>query len=116
MKIEINVLDIPDYPEAKLIELKGELDVLGSNVLSRQLLSVIEGGWPKLFLDMHGLAYINSAGIHALLQCFNKAKEKGGFFRIFSANERITEILDVIGVTKILKLYANKEEAIKDAS
>lgn len=112
--MEINVKDLAQQPSVKLIELKGELDILGSKKLSDKLSLLIEAGHFCLIVDLHNLTYINSTGIYSLLSFFNKVKDKGGFLKLFAANERIKEILDVIGVNKLIPLYNTLQEALTD--
>ncbi len=114
MKLEINIKDIVSRPALKLIELKGELDISGSKELAQEVLPVIQGGHCCLIADLRNLEYINSTGIYGLMCCFNKAKEKGGFLKLVAVNERVKEILEVVGMLKLLNFYDTLDEALMD--
>ncbi|MDD5654721.1 MAG: STAS domain-containing protein, partial [Candidatus Omnitrophica bacterium] len=58
------------------------------------------------------LSYINSTGIYNLLHCYTKAKEKGGYVKLVAVNDNIKEILDMIGVTKLLTPYPTLQDAL----
>ena len=110
--ININIKDIPEQTGVKLIELNGELDTFTSQKLISEVLPLIEQGTPNLIADLSGLSYINSTGIYNLLHCYTKAKEKGGYVKLVAVNDNIKEILDMIGVTKLLTPYPTLQDAL----
>lgn len=110
--MEIKISKLEKNPAIRLIELKGVLDLLASKEINRQLLPVIEEGSSFLVGDLSNLEYINSSGIYCLMECYAKAKEKGGYLKLFAANGRVKEILDLVGITKVIPLYQTLDEAL----
>lgn len=111
--MEIKIGNIPQNPKIKLIELKGALDFISSKELHRQVIPVIESGNHFMIADLSKLDYINSTGISCLLECFAKAKQKGGYFRFFAINDRVKETLELVGLTKVMPIFNTLEEALK---
>lgn len=110
--MEIKISELKQNPTIKVLELRGVLDLLASKEINRKLLPVIEEGGCFLLADLTGLEYINSSGIYCLMECFAKTKEKGGYLKMFAANGRVREILDLVGITKVIPLFNTLEEAV----
>ncbi len=66
---------------------------------------------PILFLDFSGLEYMNSKSIGYLTDWFTKASEKNGTIAIIAPQANILDILKVVGITQIIKVYSSLEEA-----
>lgn len=109
--MEIKISAFKENGTIKLIELKGVLDLLASKEFNRQVLPVIEGGCCFLIADLTNLEFINSSGIYCLMECYAKTKEKGGYLKLVASNGRVREILDLVGITKVIPLYGALEEA-----
>ena len=112
MGLEITIKGLNQHASIKLIGLKGELDFLGSKKLTEELLPIIAEGNFYLIFDLHELVYINITGIYSLLHCFTKVKEKGGFIKFIAINERIKEILDMVGILRFICIYDTLDEAL----
>lgn len=110
--MEIKISRVENNPTIRLIEFKGVLDLLASKDVNRLVLRVIEEESSFLIGDLTNLEYINSSGIYSLMECFAKAKEKGGYLKLFAANGRVKEILDLVGITKVIPLYPTLDEAL----
>ncbi|RLE37057.1 hypothetical protein DRJ17_07355 [Candidatus Woesearchaeota archaeon] len=114
MGIEIEINNLPHHASLKLIKLKGELDILGSKKLMGRVNSLFEEGNFFLIADLSNLEYINSSGVCSLLHCFNKTKKKGGFLKLVAVNEYVREVLEVLGVNRIIPIYSTLDEAISE--
>ncbi len=110
--MEIKISSLQQNQTIKLVQFKGVLDLLASKDVNRQLLPVIEEGSAFLIVDLTNLEYINSSGIYSLMECYAKTKERGGYLKLFSANGRVKEILDLVGITKVIPLFDTLKEAI----
>lgn len=110
--MEIKISNLPQNSTIKLIELKGVLDLLSSKELNKQLMPAIEGDSCFLIADLSKLEYINSTGISCLVECFAKAKQKGGYLKFIALNDKIKEILNLVGLTKVIPMFNTLEEAL----
>lgn len=110
--MEIKISNLPQNHTIKLIELNGVLDLLSSKEVCKQLLPVIEEGGCFLIADLSKLEYINSTGISCLVECFAKAKQKGGYLKFIALNDRVKETFSLVGLTKIIPMFNTLEEAL----
>jgi len=57
---------------------------------------------PRLVLDVSALEFIDSSGIHALVQTAQALATRGGTFEITSVPEHIRRLLEITGVLALL--------------
>ncbi len=110
---DIKIKDIPGSAKTKLIEFIGELTALGSSRVSEEVLPLIEKGCKHLIGDLTKLEYTNSTGLLCLLRCHMKITKINGSFKLFGVKKNIFEILEQVGVTKLLPIYETISEVKK---
>ncbi|MCC7432606.1 STAS domain-containing protein [Candidatus Peregrinibacteria bacterium] len=115
-EININIEDIsmstPDKV-AKLITFNGQLDETNVDEKAKTIYAVIEQN-PKnlnLLFDFENLVYMNSKGIGYLTDWYGKITEGGGKVVIAKARPNILDILDVVGLTQLIKCFTTIDEA-----
>ena len=67
-----------------------------------------------LVFDLGGLTYLNSKSIGYLTDWHLKMKEKEGEIAIVNAQDNILDILNVVGLTQIVKNYESLEACKED--
>ena len=96
----------------KLIIFQGQLDETNVDHEAKKVYQVIsEMTEPILFLDFSGLEYMNSKSIGYVTDWFTQASAKNGSISIISPKPNILDILKVVGITQIITVYSNLEEA-----
>jgi anti-sigma B factor antagonist len=86
-----------------VIALSGELDVASSPALNEELTGLIDGGATDLVIDLHGLAFIDSTGLSALLLA-NKKLEGKGKLVLRQPVDLVRQVLEVTGLTSALRI------------
>ncbi|MGC8925214.1 MAG: STAS domain-containing protein [Calditerrivibrio sp.] len=66
-----------------------------------------------LILDISQLQFIDSSGIGVIAGLYKKYKKKGKIFGLLGANCRITGILDIVGLTSIVKIFYSIEDYLR---
>lgn len=96
----------------KLISFVGQLDETNVDHEAKRIYQVItEMTEPRLFLDFTGLDYMNSKSIGYVTDWFTQATAKNGSIAIIGPKPNILDILKVVGITQIITIYNNLEEA-----
>lgn len=97
---------------AKLVTFVGQLDETNIEEQAKKLYAVLESEKPKhLVFDFTGLTYLNSKSIGYITDWQSKITGNGGKLVIYGAADTIFDILDVVGLTKIIELVKTQEEA-----
>ncbi|MFI6908343.1 STAS domain-containing protein [Nonomuraea sp. NPDC050394] len=98
-----------------LIEVTGELDATNTDQLS----AYIEHEHPQpelpLVLDLAELTFIDSSGLHLLIEQHHREDEHGAGLHLASPHRRIARILWLTGVGQMLHTYATLGQAVKAA-
>lgn len=97
----------------KLIKIAGQLDESNVDEEAKKIYETIEQNPTKLslILDLEGLDYMNSKSIGYLTDWYGKIFENGGKVIIARAKPNILDILEVVGLTQLIKHYPTVEEA-----
>lgn len=99
----------------KSVQISGQLDE--SNVDEKiQIIYKIFEATPKgvnILFNLENLDYMNSKSIGYLTDLYGKVTESGGTAAIAKAKPNITDILQVVGLTQLIKTFDSVEEAKK---
>lgn len=83
----------------------GELDETNVDALFTDLYSQIWSDWKKgVVLDFSKLIYLNSKAIGYLTDMYGLMDDHKWEFKIIGANENVYDILDIVGITKIMEI------------
>lgn len=115
-QITITVEDIaspaPDK-KVKLLRFAGQLDESNVDDKAKEIYDIINSAPQSLFLifDFEKLEYLNSKSIGYLTDWYTKLNEKKGGIVIANAKPNILDILQVVGLTQLIKCVSTLDEA-----
>lgn len=97
----------------KLLKFAGQLDESNVDEKAKNIYELINGTPQGLFLifDFEKLEYMNSKSIGYLTDWYTKLNEKKGGVIIANARPNIVDILQVVGLTQLIKCVSTTEEA-----
>ncbi len=115
-QIIITTEDIPSTTsgkKVKLLKFSGQLDESNVDEKAKGIYDLISSTPQGLFLifDFEKLEYLNSKSIGYLTDWYTKLSEKGGGIIIVGARPNILDILQVVGLTQLIKCVPTLEEA-----
>jgi anti-anti-sigma factor len=110
-EITITFTDLAKPAGAKLAKFVGQLDETNIEDQAKKVYSELDKGAKHLVFDFTGLTYLNSKSIGYLADWQSKVTQGGGKLVIFGAAENIFDILDVVGLTKLIDMHKTLEEA-----
>jgi anti-anti-sigma factor len=77
-----------------------------------ELTKLVEGGHYNLLLDLEKLTYINSTGLGLLMATFRQVRQQGGDLVIAKMSDKITNIFNLLGFSRLIHTYPTEEEAL----
>jgi len=89
-------------PDRVVIELVGVLDFNVADRLVALVNDALVARPPQLELDAGQLAFLDSAGLKAMLQAWAATREAGGNFRLSGASPLVSRVIDMAGVADLL--------------
>jgi anti-anti-sigma factor len=78
-----------------LVAVDGELDLATAKVFGERLVRLIDGGCPRLVVDVAGLTFCDSSGLSALLRASEHASSAGGSVTLVGIRPQLSRILQI---------------------
>ena len=98
-----------------VVRLEGRLDISNSSQFEQDCMNWIEQGQRKFILDLGALEYISSAGLRSILAATKKLKAQNGSLALCSLSGLVEEVVTVSGFDNILQVFADLDQAMKEA-
>ncbi|MDF9408498.1 MAG: putative anti-sigma factor antagonist [Pelotomaculum sp. PtaB.Bin013] len=83
--------------------LEGELDLEAVDVLIELTLSNCENE-KSLVLDLGGVSFVDSTGIHCLLEIWRQWRQREKSVQLINVQEDVSEILRLVGLDEFFKV------------
>lgn len=97
-----------------VVELLSELDRLSVLSIKTHIRTLTKKRRNKLIINFSQIKHINSTIIGALVGIQHLAKGHGGDVVLCQLNANIRRTFDLIGASKILRIYDTEEEALEN--
>jgi anti-sigma B factor antagonist len=88
------------------VTLAGECDLAVSEQLSDALLAAVRRA-PLVIVDLAGLAFLDSSGVHSLVSAHHVARERGSRLVVVNPVGAVATVLDLTGVGALLSMDPN---------
>jgi anti-sigma B factor antagonist len=90
-----------------LVEVSGEVDLASAPQLFETLVQWSEG---DVHVDLSGVSYVDSSGLHALFRAERRANERGRRVIVHGTRPNVRRIMEIAGVTELLHLDGQPPE------
>jgi len=97
----------------QILRLEGYVDAHTFTEFEEELTKLVEGGHYNLLLDLEKLTYINSTGLGLLMATFRQVRQHGGDLVIAKMSDKITNIFNLLGFSRLISTYATEQEAMQ---
>jgi anti-anti-sigma factor len=91
---------------------EGRIDAYWADHLTAALDETLRGGADRISLDLHGVSYLSSGGIRALLVAHRELGRVGGSLRIVRPSSAVKSMLEMAGLLDLLVLSPTEPKAI----
>jgi anti-anti-sigma factor len=106
----IRILDLDGVPMASL---EGEIDIANASELRDALFAALSNQPAGLIVDLSGVTYLDSRGVHALLELAERMKVRHQQLRLVVPDAApIKRVLQLTHLDQIVPLDATVEEAV----
>lgn len=68
----------------------------------------------KLVMDFSNVSFMDSSGIGVVIGRYRKLASKDGVISITNVGETVKRVFELSGMFKIIRVYSNVEEALKN--
>jgi anti-sigma B factor antagonist len=84
-----------------VVSLTGECDLEGREALTGALLAAV-GRANLVCVDLGGVTFLDSSGVHSLVAAHHAARDAGGRLYVMNARGAVATVLDITGVGDLL--------------
>ncbi len=91
--------------------LAGQLDAHSAPLLEKEIENVITSN-NKLVFNLSNLDYISSAGLGVFMSFIQDIRENNGDIRFAELNEKVKNVMDLLGFNHIYDITDTEQEAI----
>ena len=92
---------------AQVVQLVGELDIEGAPLSRRALGRACAEGQPTVFLDLSGLTFMDSSGVHMIIEAHRHLTDEDRELVIMRAPRQVRRLLELCGLSGILHMSAS---------
>jgi len=94
-----------------IIDIVGKIDRLkDSIVLKSYINTLLEKNSYFIAMNLAQVTYLDSGALNVLIYCHNTLKKKGGNLVLIEPNEYVRDVLEVVGLNKLVKIFSTEEE------
>jgi anti-sigma B factor antagonist len=104
-------VEVTPQPDHVVVEVFGEVDVHTAPELRGALGQVIEAGNERIVLDLGGVEFLDSTGLGVLVAVWTDARDRGGWLRIVSTEERILKMFRITGLDQKFEIFDTRPDA-----
>jgi anti-sigma B factor antagonist len=99
-------IEVGPASETCLVRLLGELDLASAGALQEHLLRIVESDIETLVIDLDGLDFIDSTGLHVLLVVTQRARRDRDQLRIIEPSGQVRRVLRLTELDAVLPLIS----------
>jgi anti-sigma B factor antagonist len=85
-----------------LVEPRGELDMATVGAVEQELRRLYESGFRKIVLDLGGLSFMDSSGLHLIMRWTEEASRNGFLFELEPGPPQIQRLFELAAVMEEL--------------
>ena len=74
---------------------------------------VIDRGRVKVVVNLHDVAYVDSAGLGFLVSKYVSLHRRGGDIKLVQVMPRVAHVLDITRLTRVFAAFASDDEAVR---
>jgi anti-sigma B factor antagonist len=73
--------------------------------------SAVDGGSPRVVVDLTEVSFMDSSGLGALIAGLKKARQSSGDLRITGVNQQVATVLALTNLDRVLRAHPSVEAA-----
>lgn len=98
-----------------LVQLAGEMDMASTPRAKEVMNELLGQGVRHLIVNLHGIDYLDSTALGALVGTMRRAREQGGELHLVNPSNRVRRLFEITRLTSAFSIHATEEEAMAHA-
>ena len=94
-----------------IIGIVGKIDRLKDSIVLKSYINTVIGkGHSNIALNLSQVTYLDSGALNVLMYGHTILNKKGGQLVIIEPNEYVNDVLSVVGLNKLVKIFKTEED------
>ena len=107
------LVDTQVSDRAITVTVSGDLDLLSAPALERALARLPASEAELIIVDLRGLEFMDSTGLHLLVQAQQKAHQSGRRLALIKGSEHVQRLFELTGMTEGLTIVDSPDELLE---
>jgi anti-sigma B factor antagonist len=92
-------IDLEPHRETIVVAPRGELDVGSAPDLAEQLGEVLQAGFARIVIDLRGITFMDSTGLHVVLDAHTASRHAGVDLALIQGPSAVQRLFELTGTT-----------------
>ncbi len=107
--------EMEDRGNFKMIHIIGNITPeISTKVLDETISQCINNGYHNFVFNLERTTYLDSSGIGIFIHCLCDVQENNGSIYIIAEESQIKEVLHLVGIDRLIKIYSSEEEFVAE--
>jgi anti-sigma B factor antagonist len=95
-----------------VVTASGDIDLSNGAAFEARLARAVEDAERGIVVDLSNATFMDSTALNALVRCFERQRAKLQRLSLVSTDSRVTALLEVTRLDRILEVYPTREGAL----
>lgn len=95
-----------------VLSIEGRLDHAGAEIFDERVSKLIEAGEKALLVDFHGVDFVASMGLRAIIKPYQALAPAGGRIAVANLGDTIHQVFRMAGIDQAVPIYDSVDEAL----
>ena len=100
------------FDNVVLVVLTGEMDIVSSGEFARQLAAVVIEPAVLVVVDLAGVAFIDSSGLHMLVQMARQVESNSGIAVLAAPTLAARRVFEIAKIAEIVPVAQSRDDAL----
>ena len=105
-------LETRELKHVNVVKVTGRVDSATAPELEKSLQDLLDAERSQVVLDLQDADYMSSAGLRVLVAMHKATKKNGGGLCLAQPSVRVSEVLDLAGLTPVFAVYPDVVDAV----
>lgn len=99
--------------DVAILSLVNDIDMEDVVAIKNAIASLMDDACCRLVLDMSRVQHIHAVGFGILAESVRRLRRQQGDLRLSNLNFYVKHVLDLIGMSKIIRTYSSRDAAVE---
>jgi anti-anti-sigma factor len=105
-------IEMRELKHVSVVKVSGRVDSSTAPELEKSMQSLMDSDRNQIVLDLQDTEYMSSAGLRVLVAVHKATKKNGGGLCLAQPSPRVSEVLDLSGLTPVFDVRADLVDAV----